>query len=229
VPSWWRWGKKVRAEPERDELQYQDETHLETTPSLSRTWHRRGQQATLPGVGTNRRVTVCGSVEALGRGRLELVRATQDSAGFLRSLELLEAHHDQVQREIHLVLDNGSAHTSLASLQALAARSAWLHVHWLATYAPQLNPTEREWRWLKRDARSHPVTSLRGFVADIVSGLQHLGGACCTIVDEVPQWFLEGHRKPPTGRRAGRPVGAKDSYKRAPYHYQAEKNLPAHT
>jgi transposase len=219
----------VRAEPERDELQYQDETHLETTPSLCRTWHRRGQQPTLPGVGTNRRVTVYGSVEALGRGRIELVRAAQDTAGFLRYLELLEAHQQEVQREIHLVLDNGSVHTSVASLQALAARRAWLHIHWLATYAPQLNPKEREWRWLKRDARSHPVTTLRGFVDDIVCGLQQLGGTCCTIVDEVPQWFLDGHRKPPTGRRSGRPVGAKDSYTRAPYQYKKDQDLPAHT
>ena len=224
---WRRWGKKVQAEPERYELHFQDETHLETHPYLCRIWHRRGQQATLPGVGTNRRVTVFGSVEALGRARLELVRAAQDTAGFLCYLDLLEAHHQQVQREIHLVLDNGSAHTSVASLQALATRSAWLHVHWLAKYAPQLNPQEREWRRLKRDARSHPVTSLRGFVDDIVSGLYLLGGTSCTIVDEVPQWFLDGHRKSPTGRRAGRPVGAKDPYKRAAY--RQGKNLPADT
>jgi hypothetical protein len=143
---------------------------------------------------------------------------------------VLESHHHEVQREIHLVLENGSAPTSLASLQALAHRSAWLHVHWLAKYAPHLNPKEREWRRLKRDARSRPVTSLRGFVDDIVSGLQQLGGTSgCTIVDEVPQWFLDGHRKPPTGRRAGRPLGAKDSYKRAPYHYKRHTNLPADT
>jgi hypothetical protein len=44
----------------------------------------------------------------------------------------LEAHHQAVQREIYLVLDNGSSHTSQASLQALAQRRDWLHVIWLA-------------------------------------------------------------------------------------------------
>jgi DDE superfamily endonuclease len=217
----------VRAEPARYELHYQDETHLETNPYLCRIWHRRGHQATLPGVGTNRRVTVFGSVEALGRARIELVRAVQDTSGFVRYLELLEAHQQVVQREIYLVLDNGSAHTSQASLQALAARREWLHVLWLAKYAPQLNPKEREWRRLKRDARSHLAADLRTFVDGILAGLQQLGGTCCTIVDEVPLWFLEGHRKPPTGRRPGRPVGAKDSYKRAPY--RCKRNLPADT
>jgi hypothetical protein len=43
----------------------------------------------------------------------------------------------------------------------------------------------------------------------------------------VPDWFLAGHRKPPTGRPRGRPKGAKDSYKRAPYRKQIDANLPA--
>jgi len=222
-----RGRKKVRAEPERYELQYQDETHLETTPHLCRVWHRRGTQPTLPGVGTNRRVTVFGSVEALGRTRIELVRAAQDTAGFVRCLELLQAHQQAVQREISLVLDNGSAHTSQGSLQALAARRDWLHVLWLAKYAPQLNPKAREWRRRKRDARSHLAADLRAVVDGIRAGWQALGGTCSTIVDELPQWFLEGHRKPPTGRRPGRPVGAKDSYQRAPD--RPKQNLPADT
>ena len=103
------------------------------------------------------------------------------------------------------MLDNGSAHTSRLSTQALEARRRWLHVVWLAKYSPQLNPKEREWRRLKRDARSHLAADLRAFVDGILAGLRQLGGACCTIVDAVPQWVLEGHRKPPTGRPPGRP------------------------
>ena len=217
----------MRAAPERYELHFQDETHLETNPHRCRMWHRKGHQPTLPAAGTNRRVTVYGSVEALGRARVELVRAAGDTAGFVRYRELLEAPHHAVQREIYLVLDNASVHTSSGSLQALAARRRWLHVIWLAKYSPHLNRKEREWRSLKRDARAHLAADLRAFVDSILAGLRHLGGACCTRVDEVPQWFLEGHRKPPTGRRAGRPVGAKDSYKRAPY--RRKQNLPAPT
>jgi hypothetical protein len=70
----------VAADPERYELHHQDETHLETNPYLCRVWHRVGEQPTLPAAGTNRRVTVFGSVEALGRGRVEVVCAGQDRA-----------------------------------------------------------------------------------------------------------------------------------------------------
>jgi hypothetical protein len=215
----------VAAEPEKYELHHQDETHLETNPHLTRVWHRRGEQARVPAVGTNRRLTAFGSVEVFGRGRVEVLCAEQTSACFRLYLHALDRCHAETGREIYLVLDNGPCHTSKESRTELAARAAWLHVIWLARYSPQLNKKEREWRLLKRDARGHLARSLRAFADAIIDGLRRLGGTRLDIVDQVPDWFLAGHRKEPTGRKPGRPVGAKDSYKRS-YH---RKNLPTHT
>lgn len=217
----------MAAEPDRYELHYEDETHVETNPYLSRVWHRRGVQPTVPAAGTNRRLTVFGSVEAFGRGRVELLTAAQDSAAFARYLAALDARHAATGRAVFLVLDNGPCHTSKASTAALAERAEWLHVIWLARYSPELNPKEREWRLLKRDHRGHLAPSLRAFVDGLLDGLRGLGGERLDILDEVPDWFLAGHRKPPTGRPRGRPKGAKDSYKRAPYRPRKDSNLPA--
>ena len=225
---WRRWKKKVAEAPDRYELHYQDETHVETNPYLCKVWHRRGVQPPVPAAGTNRRVTVFGSVEALGRGRVEVICVGQDSACFERYLETLDARHAATEKEVYLVLDNGPCHTSKASQAALAQRAVWLHVIPLAKYSPELNPKEPEWRRLKRDARSHLASSLRAFVDEIVVGLRQLGGERVDIVDLVPEWFIAGHRKAPTGRGPGRPKGAKDSYKRAPYRKQ-DANLPAPT
>ena len=78
-----RWGEKVAADPERDALHDEDETQQRdySVPG-SRVWHRSGPQPTLPAAGTNRRVTICGRVEAMGRGRIEVLQARQDSAEF---------------------------------------------------------------------------------------------------------------------------------------------------
>jgi transposase len=217
----------VRAQPDRYELHYEDETHLETNPYLGRVWHRVGEQPTVPAAGTNRRLTVFGSVAADGRGRVEVVQARQDSAGFLRYLAALEARHEATGRAVILALDNGPCHVSKGSQAALAARADWLEVIPLARYTPELNPKEREWRTLKRDARGHLAPSLRAFVDGILEGLRQLGGERLDIVDAVPDWFLAGHRQPPTGRPPGRPKGAKDSYKRAPYRKRTDANLPA--
>jgi hypothetical protein len=200
----------VAAHPERYELHYEDETHLETNPYLPRVWHRVGQQPTLPAAGTNRRLTVFGSVAAQGRGRVEVIGVRQDSAGFARYLAALEARHTATGRAVILVLDNGPCHGSKATQAALAARADWLEVIPLARYSPQLNPKEHEWRILKRDHRGHLAASLRDFVDEVATGLDRLGGERCEIIDEVPQWWLDGHRREPTGRPPGRPKGAKD-------------------
>jgi hypothetical protein len=215
----------VATDPEHYELHYQDETHLDTNPYLSRLWHRVGEQPTVPAVGTNRRLTVFGSVEALGRGRIEVLQVRQDSAAFARYLAALDARHQATGRHVILVLDNGPCHTSTATRRALAERAGWLEVLPFARYSPHLNPKEHEWRLLKRDHRGHLAGSLREFVDVAAAGLAQLGGAPCTIVDEVPQWWLDGHRKEPTGRPPGRPKGAKDSRPRK----SRAKNLPADT
>jgi transposase len=215
----------VATQPERYELHYQDETHLETNPYLGRVWHRVGQQPTLPAAGTNRRLTVFGSVEALGRGRVEVLGVRQDSVGFARYLAALDARHAATGRDVILVLDNGPCHVSKATQRELAARAAWLEVLPLARYSPHLNPKEHEWRVFKRDHRSHLADSLRQFVDVAVAGLGRLGGEACAIIDEVPQWWLDGHRKAPTGRLRGRPQGAKDRQPRQ----RRVANLPAGT
>ena len=215
----------MAAAPERYEVHHQDEPHLEPTPYRCQVWHRKGQQPPVPAVGTNRRVTVFGRVEVFGRGRVEVVCAGQDSACFRLYLAALDARHRATGREVCLVLDNGPAHTSKARRAALDERAAWLQVIWLARYSPQLNKKEREWRFLKRDARSHLARSLRDFVDEILAGLRRLGGARLDIVDQVPEWFLAGHRKEPTGRPPGRPKGVKDSKPRQP----CRTNLPAPT
>lgn len=183
---------------------------MDTNPYLCRLWHRRGQQPTLPAAGTNRRLTVFGSVEVFGGGRVEVLDADPTSAGFGRYLEALECRHTVTGREVYLVLDHGACHTSKVSQQALARRAAWLHPIWLARYCPQLNKKEREWRRLKQDVRSHLARSLREFADEVLAGLAQLGGERIDIVDHVPDWFLQGHKRAPTGRPPGRPLGAKD-------------------
>jgi hypothetical protein len=215
----------VAAYPERYELHFEDETHLDTNPHLSRVWHRVGEQPTVPAAGTNRRLTVFGSVEGLGRGRVEVLGVGQDSAAFARYLAALDARHVATGRDIILVLDNGPCHVSKVTQRALAERGHWLEVLPLARYSPHLNPKEHEWRRLKRDHRGHLASSLRDFVDAVAAGLAGLGGETCAIIDEVPQWWLDGHRTEPTGRPPGRPKGAKDRQPRA----RRAASLPACT
>src|SRR5262245_18499214 len=98
----------------------------------------------------------------------------------------------------------------MARRRALAERAAWLEVLPLARDRPHRNPQEQEWRRFKRDHQGHLAGSLRAFVDAVAAGLGPLGGAECAIIDAVAQWWLDGHRKEPTGRPRGRPQGAND-------------------
>ena len=122
-------------------------------------------------------MTVFGSsIEALGRGRVEVVCKGQNSACFLECLEVFGERHRRTGREVFWVLDNSPRHTSRVSKAGLAEREEWLRVIPLACYSRHLNLKEREWRHLKRDARSHLAETLRGFVDGILEGLARLGG-----------------------------------------------------
>ena len=160
----------------------------------------------MPAAGTNRRLTVFGSVEALGRGRIEVLQVRQDSAGFARYLAALEARHEATGRQMILVLDNGPCHVSKLTRAALAERAAWLEVIPLARYSPHLNPKEHEWRRLKRDHRGHLAASLRAFVDAAAAGLAQLGGGRCGSSTRCRNGGWTGHRKEPTGRPRGRPT-----------------------
>jgi hypothetical protein len=96
-------------------------------------------------------------------------------------------------------------------------------VIWLARYSPHLNPKEST-NGVPSSAML--ARTLRGFVDAILESLENLGGSLRNIVDEVPEWFISGHRKAPTGRPPGKPKGAKDSRSRKPYE---RRNVPAPT
>ncbi len=89
---------------ERYELHYQDETHVETNPYLAKQRHRIGVQQRIASVGVNRRVTVCGSVEDGGRGRVAVVCGGQDSVCVGQYLAALDQRHEATEREVYLVL-----------------------------------------------------------------------------------------------------------------------------
>ena len=144
----------MAAEPERYELHYQDETHVETNPYLGRVWHRRGRQPTVPAAGTNRRLTVFGSVEVVraraGGGGAPARTRPASAATWRRWMP----GTPRPGARSSWCWTTGLPHQQ-GEPAALAERGGWLDVIWLAPYCPQLNPKEREWRRLKRDARSH--------------------------------------------------------------------------
>ena len=72
-----------------------------------------------------------------------------------------------------------------------------------------------------------PTQTLHTVVEEIIAGLKHISGERLDTVNHMHQWFYNGHRKAPTGRFTCCPVGAKDSYKRAPFKWKGANGPPA--
>ncbi|WP_181923770.1 IS630 family transposase [Streptomyces inhibens] len=76
-----------------------------------------------------------------------------DSATFVRFLKMLDRTIDP-RREIHVVLDNGSAHTAKNTRAWLSAHPRW-HVHWTPPHASWLNQVELYFSVLARRVLRH--------------------------------------------------------------------------
>jgi transposase len=87
-----------------------------------------------------------------------------DSATFIRFLRLLDQVIDTAL-DIHLVLDNGSSHTSKATRAWLAAHQRF-HVHWTPKHASWLNQVEIFFSTLTRRLLRRGDFSSRQHLAD---------------------------------------------------------------
>lgn len=129
-----------------------DETGFLMTPVIRRTWGRRGVPPTLP-LRTWSRDKVSGLgvlVVSPRRRRLTLYLALYRKANIrgpqvLRCLQHLGRHH---RGPLVLLWDAGRPHTHRHVRQYVATHPRW-HVDWFPPYAPDLNPVEQVWTYLK--------------------------------------------------------------------------------
>jgi transposase len=122
------------------------------TPVLRRTWGRRGVTPTLAvRARSHEKVSGLGALLASPRRRrLSLALALHVKAN-IRGPQVRRflAHlHRHFPGPVVLLWDRGRPHTHRVVRQWLAAHPSW-HVVWLPPYAPELNPTEQLWTYLK--------------------------------------------------------------------------------
>jgi transposase len=129
-----------------------DETGLFTNPLVRRTWAPKGQTPKLPkDAGRHRKVSAIGALCVSPRGRRPSFRFatlpegafnSERTAGFLRKLLR------ELRGPLTVVWDGAGNHRGQA-LRDLLRSTRRLTLHRLPPYAPELNPVEPVWSWLK--------------------------------------------------------------------------------
>jgi len=143
-------SKKARAE--HAHIVLIDETGLFINPLVRRSWALRGKTPVLGGDGGHRtKVSVIGAVSVSPRVRQLGLYFDTCADGFFSAAEVigfLQYLLRALVGKVIVVWDGGTNHKG-PLVRAFLGRNARLWLERLPPYAPELNPVEQVWGWLK--------------------------------------------------------------------------------
>ncbi len=140
-------GPEKKALEEGRTLLFVDESAFYPLPGVVRTWAPRGQTPVLRHTLTHDHLSVISAVAPDGRLFLRMQEQAYDSAGIIAFLGELQG---QIAGKLLVIWDGAPIHRSRAVKQYLAdGAAAHLHLERLPGYAPELNPDEGVWHYLK--------------------------------------------------------------------------------
>jgi transposase len=130
-------------------LVFVDESGFSLLPTACRTWSPRGQTPILRHCFNWPKLSAISAVTSNPHAYLHLVPGTIASDEVIRFVRHLLR---RIPTPLFLLWDGGNPHRSRRTRQALAVYRSRLRVFRLPAYAPELNPDEWLWAWLKQHA-----------------------------------------------------------------------------
>lgn len=135
-------------------LVFLDESGLLTTPLVRRTWAPRGQTPVLYQCGRHwEKASIIGALTVSPRRRrvgLYFSLAANRNVDIPWTIDFLRNLLRHLKGPVVLVWDRLGVHRSRA-VTSFIRRHRRLHVVWLPAYAPELNPVEQVWGYLKHN------------------------------------------------------------------------------
>jgi len=150
-------------------LLFLDETGVHEDGPVGTTWAERGSRPVVRVKGTRGRINVISAISPRGRLWFRCYKGTLNAPTFVAFLEALL--HD-VSAPIVLLFDRHPAHVAAATRRWLFEHRREVIVHHLPPYAPDMNPDEHVWGYLKGLFRRDPMgkfENLDGAVASAMS------------------------------------------------------------
>jgi transposase len=143
---------------------YEDEASFRQTPTLYRTWARRGQQPQIPTRGERHTQKILGAVSVptgdfVWRHQSEYFNA-ETYLSFVD--EELLPHYYRRGHRVYLIQDNASFHKKPEVLKFFTKHRRHIEVFSLPPYSPDFNATERLWHYTRKEiaARRYKLNGL---------------------------------------------------------------------
>jgi len=129
---------------------FEDEASFYRNPSLSQMWAPEGhrQPHARGHAGTNAAWRMAAGLDPV-HGRLSYRRYKRIDAPGIGEFYAELARAAAVADRVYLVMDNWPVHKHPNALRAVA-QDPRVHILWLPTYAPWLNPAEKVWKWVRQ-------------------------------------------------------------------------------
>ena len=141
-----------------------DETGVREDGAVGTTWGARGARPTVRTTFSRAGVNVISFISPRGRLWFRCYEGELNAALFI---EFLKALLHDVRGFIFLVIDKHPAHVAAATRRFLKEHKDRLSVHFLPSYAPDMNPDEHVWGYLKNMFRRTPLEE-RETLADAI-------------------------------------------------------------
>ena len=129
------------------EIYFWDEAGFRADAVQGRTWGKKGQTPVIAVPGKRQTISAASAVNAKGAFWFATYQGGLNADLFVGMLELLMRHR---RRPLFLVLDNLASHKAKVVTEYVAGTKGKLELHYLPGYAPELNPDELVWNYMKR-------------------------------------------------------------------------------
>jgi transposase len=139
---------KARAKRRGADIFFIDEAGVRSDAALQRTWGAKGETPIVATSGQRQKVNAISAVNASGAFWYDVYTGRFNAELFITKIEAFMRHR---RRPVFLVLDGHPAHRAkivAAYVQSLKGR---LELHFLPSYAPDLNPDEFVWNHLRQN------------------------------------------------------------------------------
>jgi transposase len=147
-----------------------DEAGFTTDDTKGRTWSEKGKTPIVAVDGRRQRINVISAVSANGAFWSKVYHGKLESDLFIDFLvDLLRRQRGP----IFLILDSLPLHKSKAVMEFIETNSHMIQLHFLPTYAPELNPDELVWNYMKgRGAVKRPLRHKESLKHRVTSDLR---------------------------------------------------------
>jgi transposase len=137
---------KKRARKHGAKIYFLDETGFSSEPNLRRTYGLKGDKAVVKTSGQRQKVNVISAVSMQGAFWCQIYTHTLKQGEFIVFLKDFMAGE---RGKVFLVLDSHPAHIANSVKEYVQSTRGKLELHFLPPYAPDLNPDEFVWNYLK--------------------------------------------------------------------------------